>query len=130
MRCRKALGIGAIDEAYGRLPPGDTQYLLHSEDARKKDTFDVDDFVAQHMGRMVVPRSAIRTKTVSGHDVVKCILEESVHYDLVVLGCTREPLIYQVARDSVPETVARVCTRPLVMVKAPEGIKSWFKRWI
>jgi nucleotide-binding universal stress UspA family protein len=51
-------------------------------------------------------------------------------YDLVVLGGTREPLMYQLARDSVPETVVRQCNCPLAMVHAAAGIRSWIKRWV
>ena len=65
-------------------------------------------------------------KTVLG----KAIIEEAGDYDLVVLGCTRERLLFQFARESIPQAVARLCPKPLVMVKAAAGLRSWLKRWV
>jgi hypothetical protein len=67
---------------------------------------------------------------VNSRDVTGGILAEAEDYDLLVLGATRRPLLRQLGRDSVPETVARRCEKPLVMVKASAGIRSWVKRWI
>ena len=36
MRCGKVLGMGIVEEARERLPPGAAQYLLHLVSARKK----------------------------------------------------------------------------------------------
>ena len=57
-------------------------------------------------------------------------VEIAKDYDLIVLGCTRDPLIYQVVRESIPDVVARKCDKPLIMVKASGGIRSWIKRWV
>ena len=62
--------------------------------------------------------------------VVDAILSEAQDYDLVVLGCTRQPILRQIAHNPVPETVARRCDKPLVMVRAAGGIRSWIRRWI
>jgi len=81
-----------------------------------------------------VPGERISTRVVVGDRVERAILEESADqeaaYDLVVMGATREPLLYQYTRESVPEIVARECARPLVMVKASGGLRSWVRRWI
>jgi amino acid transporter/nucleotide-binding universal stress UspA family protein len=92
--------------------------------------FDIDRFVHERRGRIHVPSDRVRTKTVSAGNVVDAILEEVEDYDLIVMGSTREPLMYQLANPPVPETVAQKCTKPLVMVKASGGIRSWVKRWI
>ena len=92
--------------------------------------FDLDGFIEQQRDRLQLPVEQIRSKVVTHENVVNAILEEAEEYDLVVLGCTREPLLYQVGRETLPDTIARRCPKPLVMVKAPEGIKSWLKRWI
>ena len=96
--------------------------------------FNVDRFVAENLNRIALPQERILTKVAKDHRIVPSILEEAENetekYDLVVMGCTREPLIRRFARDPVPETVARMCTKPLVMVKASGGIQSWIKRWI
>ena len=49
---------------------------------------------------------------------------------LVVLGATLQPLLSQAYSESIPESVAKACRKPLVMVKASGGLRSWVKRWI
>jgi len=97
--------------------------------SRDDEKFDVKKFVADNVNRLHVPPMRIRTKTVEAPDVVEAILTEAQSYDLIVLGCTREPLIRQVTRETIPETVARRCRKPLVMVKASTRIRSWVRRW-
>jgi len=94
------------------------------------DHFDLDGFVAQHRGRIRLPAERVHTRTVKGSDVVGAILEEADPYDLLVMGCTREPLLYQFARNPVPQAVAKACPKPMVMVKASGRIRSWLKRWV
>ena len=72
----------------------------------------------------------VTTKGVRGRRVVEAIVDEAQAYDLVVLGWTREPLMHRVARRSVPLGVARLCRKPLVVVRASAGIRSWIRRWI
>jgi APA family basic amino acid/polyamine antiporter len=101
--------------------------------ARPGGSFDLDGFVDACQGRLQVPRRRVTTRAVEASDVVQAILGEAggpEGYDMVVLGYTREPVLRRVGRDSVPEAVARVCTKPLVMVKASGGIRTWLKRWI
>jgi amino acid transporter/nucleotide-binding universal stress UspA family protein len=92
--------------------------------------FDVGSFVAEHLDRMALPQDRVESRVVNSRDVPGGILAEAEDYDLIVLGATRRPLLRQLGRDSVPETVARRCEKPLVMVKASAGIRSWVKRWI
>ena len=92
--------------------------------------FDVDGFVSANRGRLHLPAERVHSKIAARADVAPAILEEAEAYDLVVLGCTREPLLHHIGRETVPETVARLCPKPLVMVKAPVGIRSWIKRWV
>jgi len=92
--------------------------------------FDIEQFVNDNLGRLHLPPERVSTKTVEARNVVDAILEEADQYDLVVLGCTREPLLYRVARATVPETIAQRCTKPLVTVKASGRIRSWIKRWV
>ena len=94
-----------------------------------KKQFDVETFVNENLDSLHIPRERIKTKIVNSHNVVGSILQEVQDYDLIVLGHMHEPLIYHVTRDSIPEAVAKACPKPLVMVKASVGIKSWVKRW-
>ena len=91
---------------------------------------DLDEFVDRHADRLHVPREQVRTKTVSAHNVVHAILDEAEAHDLVVLGATRRPRLYRLARGAVPNRLARRLDKPLVMVKASGGIRSWLARWI
>ena len=62
--------------------------------------------------------------------MVETILRESAEYDMIVLGTTRQPLMYQFVTCSIPEIVAEQSAKPVVMVKASGGIRSWVKRWL
>ena len=92
--------------------------------------FDLEAFVNQHARRLAHTGPPIRTKIVQAHDVVGAILGEAAEHDLIVLGCTRQPILIQAARATVPELVARRCDRPLVMVRSVGGVRSWVRRWI
>lgn len=96
--------------------------------------FNVDQFIAENLERIALPREKIFTKVIDDRRIVSAILKEAENdaekYDLVVMGCTREPLIRLLARNPVPEVVAKMCTKPIVMVKASGGISSWVKKWI
>ena len=106
------------------------QITVLTVDGGQRKGFDLDVFVADQCRRRPSLRGRVTGKTVRHADVVEAILAEAHDYDLVVVGCTSRPLIRQMTRDPVPETVARLCEKPLVMVKASRGIRSWVKRWI
>jgi APA family basic amino acid/polyamine antiporter len=72
----------------------------------------------------------IKTKFVKASSSVEAILKESLDYDLVVLGFTRDSLIRQITRETVCHAIARRCTKPMIIVKASGGIRSWLKRWL
>jgi len=72
----------------------------------------------------------IRFKVAQSRDVVSAILEEAEEHDLVVLGSTRDPIIRQITRDSVANAVATRCQKPMIIVKASGGLRSWIKRWL
>ena len=92
--------------------------------------FDVKRFVEDNRYRLHLSVDRVETKTVDSRHVVDAILEEADRHDLVVMGCTREPLLYQVVRTTIPEIVAQRCHKPLVTVKASGGIRSWLRRWV
>ncbi len=92
--------------------------------------FDIDSFVESNEKRLMVPRERVRTRVVTAADVVEAILRESDAYDAITLGCTDRPLMYQFAVASIPENVAMRSERPVIMVKAARGIRSWLTRWV
>lgn len=59
--------------------------------------FDLEQFVGDHRHRIALAQERVTTKTVQAASVVQGILAEARDYDLIVLGCTREPLMYRIA---------------------------------
>ena len=94
-----------------------------------KRKFDIDAFVADHADRITIPAERVSTKTSAAKDVIRTLLAECKKYDLIVLGCTLEPILSRFTRETLPETIAKRCGKPLVMVKAGGGIRSWIRRW-
>jgi amino acid transporter/nucleotide-binding universal stress UspA family protein len=118
-----ALEIASIlaDKDEGKI----CAYTVHSE----KSKFNIENFVEAHKDKISLPLDKVTIKAIIAPAPVEAILNEAKDYDLIVLGCTRDPFIYQIVRESIPDIVARKCNKPLVMVKASGGIRSWIKRW-
>jgi amino acid transporter/nucleotide-binding universal stress UspA family protein len=95
---------------------------------------DAGEVVESNLERLSLAQDRLRAKTIFGPDIVQAILKEAANpeedYDAVVIGATEAPLAYQFMRESIPEQVARLCEKPLVMVKASGGLRSWVRRWI
>ena len=72
----------------------------------------------------------ISMKRVTAPSISDVILKESKCYDLVILGHTQDPLIRQLTRDSKTCKVGVGCEKPLIIVKASAGFKSWIRRWL
>jgi len=92
--------------------------------------FDIEKFLDVQAERLQIGRKRFAAKTVAARSPVVAILRESRKHDLVVLGVTHKPLLYQIGQQSLPEKIARRCNKPLVMVKSDVGVRSWIKRWI
>jgi len=121
-------GAFALEVASILADPEEGQVVAFTVAGHSK--FDIGGFLAEHVGRLHLPPDRVQAKVVSAPQVAQAILREAEDYDLIVMGCTAEPLLRQLARSSVPETVAHRCTKPLAMVKAEGGIRSWVKRWV
>jgi len=97
---------------------------------RKESKFDVNAYIASEIEKQGLDADRITVKTVYSTHVLTAILKESQKHELIVIGSTRKPLIYQVGHESLPELLAQRCTKPLIMVNAAHGIGSWLRRWI
>ena len=95
-----------------------------------KRTFDVTGFLDEQKINPLVNSDRLETRIISSNNPTEAILKEVAGYDLIILGATRDPLLYQVTRDTVSRAVARECRKPMIIVKASGGIKSWIRRWI
>jgi len=117
-------------EVAGILADPDDGEVVAFTVASRKYALDVGTFLTENLHRVPLPAERVSAKTVTARDVVGAILTEAEDYDLIVTGCTREPLLYRFTRETLPETVAKRCTKPLVMVKAAAGLRSWLRRWV
>jgi len=91
---------------------------------------DVEAFLAEHADQLPAQHAPIRPHVVTSRHVAQAILAAAESHDLIVLGCSREPLLRRVTRRSLPEVLARQSQIPLAMVKTSGRIRSWIKRWI
>lgn len=105
-----------------------TGFTVDRGDAKRK--FDLDKFLDTQAEQLNLGRNRFTAKTVQAKSPVVAILREARHYDLVVLGVTHKPLLYQITSQSLPEKIACRCNKPVVMVKSDVGVRSWIKRWI
>jgi amino acid transporter/nucleotide-binding universal stress UspA family protein len=92
--------------------------------------FDLDQFLDEQTDRLNLGRNRFIAKTVKAKRPLLAILKEARNYDLVVIGTIQKPLIFQLARQSIPEKIACRCAKPTVMVKGDLGVRSWIRRWI
>jgi nucleotide-binding universal stress UspA family protein len=95
-----------------------------------KATQDIDAFLDETVPQTNAPRSLFEAKYTISRDLLKTLLEEADHHDLVIIGATRDPLFRQRVMGSLPEEFVRVCEKPFVMVKAKHTIQSFIKRWV
>jgi amino acid transporter/nucleotide-binding universal stress UspA family protein len=76
-----------------------------------------------------INREDISAISVVNHNVKEAILKEAENHDLVVIGASRKSALSHVFQGSLPEEIAEHCHKPLVMVSATRGLRSWFRRW-
>jgi len=95
-----------------------------------KTEFDPEAFIESIQPQLHVPASRIHIRREKTQSISQKILDVSRSYDLVVLGTTRQPLFHKVTHESIPNTVAKHCKQPLILVKSAARIESWIKRWI
>jgi len=71
----------------------------------------------------------LEPRVIAAPDIVQGVLAEAEEHDLVVLGATREGLFQQLLVGNVPETIARRCSKTVIVVKRRAGpIRSWLRR--
>lgn len=118
----------ALEMANIMADPADGGIVAFSVDAGRQE-FDIQKFVDQQIQQTSMLAGRLRAETMKAHNVVDAILAKATEYDLIVLGCTDQPLMHHFATQSVPELIAQRTDKPVVMVKTAGGIRSWLKRW-
>ena len=120
----------ALEIASILVDPDDGEIVPFNVTQPGRETLDIEVFIEQTIAQWEVNGDLLKPKYEVSRDVTKAILDESEEYDLVVIGASKERLFQQMVMSSIPEEVARRCDKPLVMVKATEGIQSLIKRWV
>lgn len=103
-------------------------YVYNAETKKRK--FDVYLFLKEYSQMYHLASERIEVKIVKNDNIDEAVLKEAENHDLLILGTTRKPLLTQLGRESIPEIIARKCSKPLIMVHAAVGIQSWIKRLI
>ncbi len=68
-------------------------------------------------------------EVLEGQDIVDTVIDQSVGYDLVVVGATREGLLDQLVFGAIPEQIGRRAQNTVIMAKRHLGITSRLRRW-
>jgi amino acid transporter/nucleotide-binding universal stress UspA family protein len=118
----------ALETALMLAADGDTHITLFSVVNGGK-SFDPASLLTKDFSGSDVATENISAKSVPARDVKEAILSESENYDLVVIGASRKPVLSHVFHGTLPEEIAENCHKPLIMVSANRGIRSWVRRW-
>ena len=95
-------------------------------------TKDIDTFIDAAVKIKGLDKSKFTPKYIISKNFLDAIITEANEgdCDLVIIGASRENMIKQLVKGSFPMAVARSCKKPLVMVKATEGLSLFIKRII
>jgi amino acid transporter/nucleotide-binding universal stress UspA family protein len=120
----------ALETAAAMVDKKNGQVVVFNVAAPGKPTVDIDAFLDEVVPELHLDRSLFTPKYAVERDLLNTLLEESRHYDLVVIGATRDPVFRQRVMGSLPEEFARHCETPLAMVKSKHILNSLVKRWL
>ena len=95
-----------------------------------REPFDIEAYLDTQADALEMGRNRFKAKTIKSNSPLSAILKEAKDYDLVVIGTTNKPLLFQIGRQSIPEKIARRCKKPVIIVKSDVGVRSWIKKWI
>jgi len=91
---------------------------------------DIEAFLEKTTPSLGVDGSIFEPKYIAATNLLKTLLREAEHYDLIVIGASQEKLFQRIVMGRLPEEFAHRCQKPLVMVKASSPVKSMLSRWI
>ncbi|OGV62342.1 MAG: hypothetical protein A2498_01365 [Lentisphaerae bacterium RIFOXYC12_FULL_60_16] len=97
-------------------------------------TFDLEPFIDEQASRLNFPRERVVSRTVESRRVADTVVEEieraGDRCDLVVLGASPRSLFNPFTRESMPNLVARRCTKPMAIVNRVGRLRSWMASWL
>jgi len=111
------------DQKKGRVmvlhvaPPGDA-------------SFEMDAFMAQAVPAVACPAELLERRRVVSKNTIGAILGEAERADLIVMGTAAPARWQRSATAGLPERIAVLCGKPLVIVKAGEKGRSLIARWL
>jgi len=91
--------------------------------------FHLDDCLDSICSEINFQRDILESKVIESSNPAKTILQQTPDSDLVVIGASREAFWRRVVMGTIPEKVAKRCTKPLIRVKAKGPIKAFLTRW-
>lgn len=91
--------------------------------------FDLDRWFETNKKVIANEKIPVDLKVVKSRSITRTILQETNDYDLIALGTTSRPLLAQMGKRPLPDTLAERCNKPVVITKSA-GKTSWIKRWI
>ena len=95
-----------------------------------KYNYDIQKDVNEVSKRFDLKNKTIETHIVQSQKVVDTIIEKAKDFELIVIGNTGKSIWENFWKASLPEQIAQVCDKPIAMVKASSGIRSWIKQFV
>jgi len=125
-------GALAFEIASILVAPKDGQIMPLNVARPGQPTQDIEAFLDDVVKERQLNKELFLPKYLISKNFVEAIVQEANEgdYDLVIIGATRERILKQLIRGSLPEEIARRIKKPLVVVNATEGFKLFMKRII
>jgi len=120
--------IFALETAIMLSEPGANIVAFHVNNG--KHNYDIQKDVNEVSKRFDMKNKTIESHIVQSQKVVETIMEKSQDFDLIVIGNTGKSIWENFWKASLPEQIAQVCDKPIAMVKASSGIRSWIKQFV
>jgi APA family basic amino acid/polyamine antiporter len=95
-----------------------------------KYNYDIQKDVNEIINSMDIGERSIETHIVKCQSVFQKIMEKSAEFDLIVIGNTGKSIWQNFWQASLPEKIAEECEKPIAMVKANKGLRSWIKQYV
>jgi len=95
-----------------------------------KYNYDIQKDVNEATKHIDLKDKTLETHIVQSSKVFDTIMQRTIGFDLIVIGSTSKSMFENFWKGSLPEKIAAECDKPVAMVKAMGGIRSWIKRFV
>ncbi len=111
------------------LSENDAQIVAFYVDNGKYN-YDIQKDVNEISSQIDLGNKTIETHIVKSNNVYETIMQKTNEFDLIVIGNTNKSVLENFWNGSLPEKIAHECKKPIAMVKANRGLRSWIKRFV